>query len=151
MAHNPLNHPLRPFYRALAGLAAIALIVFGIVGATQGGELFALHGSRAFGLGVNLFSSIVLVIVGALALIGVVIGRNLDEKLDKYLGWGLLVVGSYGLATSRTDANFLGFTIGTVTFVYVIGMLLVLSGLYAKVAPVEEAGAPRQEREAAVH
>ena len=43
-------------------------------------------------------------------LLATVVGRNLDIEVDKYLGWGLLVVGSYELAVIRTDANIFGFT-----------------------------------------
>jgi hypothetical protein len=32
MAHNPVNHPLRPLYRALGALTGVYLILFGIVG-----------------------------------------------------------------------------------------------------------------------
>ena len=32
MAHFPVNHPLRPLYRTLAGLVGAYLLVFGIVG-----------------------------------------------------------------------------------------------------------------------
>ena len=32
MAHNPINHPLRPIYRGLALLAGVYLVAFGVVG-----------------------------------------------------------------------------------------------------------------------
>ena len=75
------------------------------------------------------------------------IGRNLDVEADKYLGWGLLVAGTYEIAFSRTDANVLGFSISTVVVTYIVGLVLILAGLYSKVAPAAEAGAPRQVRE----
>jgi len=59
----------------------------------------------------------------------------------------VLAVASYALATARTDANFFGFTISTVVVDYLVGLVLVLAGLYIKSAPRTEAGAPRQVRE----
>lgn len=149
MAHNPVNHPLRPLYRALGALAGAYLVLFGIVGliVTSGYGLFGQPDERVLGQGTNLFWSIVSLILGAIVLIATVIGRNLDVEVDKYIGWGLLVVGSYELAASRTDANFLKFSISTVVVTYLVGLVLILAGLYSKTAPPENTGAPRQVRE----
>jgi uncharacterized protein DUF4383 len=149
MAHNPVNHPLRPLYRALSALAGAYLVLFGVVGliVTPGNGLFGESDDRVLGQGANLFWSIVSLILGAIVLIAVVIDRNLDVEVFKYLGWGLLVVGSYELAANRTDANFLKFSISTVIVTYLIGLVLILASLYVKTAPPEEASEPRQVRE----
>jgi hypothetical protein len=149
MAHFPVNHPLRPIYRAIGALIGIYLVLFGIVGliVTGGDGLFGTAGHRVLGQGTNLFWAIVALVVGAVILITTALGRNLDSETDKYVGWGLLVVGSYGLATARTDANFFDFSIATVVVIYLIGLLLIMTGLYSKVAPLSESGAPRQVRE----
>ena len=149
MAHNPVNHPLRPLYRALAGLAGVYLIVFGVVGliVTSGHGLFGQPDDRVLGQGSSLFWSIASIVIGAVVLLVTVIGRNVDTEAHKYLGYGLMVIGSYELAVSRTDANFLKFTISTVVVTYLVGLVLLLAHLYGKVAPQSEAGAPRQERE----
>jgi len=142
MAHTPVNHPLRPLYRALAALAGAYLVVFGIVGliVTPGNGLFGQPDDRVLGQGANLFWCIVSLILGAVVLVVTVLGRNLDTEVNKYIGWGLLVVGTYELAVSRTDANFLKFTISTVVVTYLIGLVLILSSLYTK------AGTPEEER-----
>jgi Domain of unknown function (DUF4383) len=147
--HNPVNHPLRPLYRALAALAGAYLIVFGVVGliVTPGNGLFGQPDDRVLGQGANLFWSIVSLIVGAVVVVVAVLGRNLDTEVNKFIGWGLLVIGTYELAVSRTDANFLKFTIATVVVPSLVGLALILSSLYTKVAPPSEAGAPRQVRE----
>ncbi|GAA2505430.1 DUF4383 domain-containing protein [Winogradskya humida] len=149
MAHTPVNHPLRPIYRALGALAGLYLVVFGIVGVivTAGDGLFGTSGDRVLGQGTNLFWAIVSVLVGAIVLIATVIGRNSDVEVDKYFGWGLLVVGSYSLAASRTDANFLDWSIATVVVTYLIGTILITVSLYSKVAAPSQTGAPRQVRE----
>jgi Domain of unknown function (DUF4383) len=149
MAHNPVNHPLRPLYRALSALCGIYLVLFGIVGivVTGGNGLFGQPDDLVLGQGANLFWSIVSLIVGAIVVAAVAIGRNLDVEVDKYVGWGLLVVGTYELATSRTDANFLKFTIATVVVTYLIGLVLITAGLYSTTATAQEASAPRHVRE----
>jgi len=149
MAHTPVNHPLRPLYRTLAVLAGAYLIVFGVVGliVASGNGLFGRPDDRVLGQGANLFWSIVALIIGAVVVVVTVIGRNLDTEVNKFIGWGLLVLGTYELAVSRTDANFLKFTIATVIATYLVGLILILASQYTKVAPPSEAGAPRQERE----
>ncbi|GAA0513724.1 hypothetical protein Ade02nite_48780 [Paractinoplanes deccanensis] len=149
MAHTPVNHPLRPLYRALGLLAGAYLVVFAIVGFIQtSGESFTGdNGERVLGQGSNLLWSILSLILGAIVLGASVIGRNLDVEADKYVGWTLLVIGSYELATNRTDANFFGFTMSTVVVTYLVGLVLITAGLYSKVAAPSKAGAPRQVRE----
>jgi Domain of unknown function (DUF4383) len=149
MAHNPVNHPLRPIYRALGFLAGAYLVVFGIVGLiqTSGHDFTGKTGVRVLGQEGNLLWSIIALILGAIVVIATVIGRNADAEADRLLGWGLLVVGSYGLATARTDADFLGFSVSTVVVTYLVGLMLILTSLYSKVAPAAETGAPRQVRE----
>jgi hypothetical protein len=152
MAHNPVNHPLRPLYRALGALSGVWLILFGIVGliVNAGDDFFALHPEHVLGLGANMFASVLSLITGVTVVIATALGRNLDTEAYKYLGWGILAVGSYGLAAIRTDANFLGFTVGTVVTEYLVGLILVLAGLYIKSAPTSAEGAPRQVREGRV-
>jgi hypothetical protein len=149
MAHNPVNHPLRPMYRVVGFIAGAYLVVFGIVGLiqTSGENITGSTGVRVLGQETNLLWSIIALAAGAIVLITTAIGRNLDTEADKYLGWGLLVAGSYELAFSRTDANVFGFSIATVVVTYIVGLVLITAGLYSKVAPSSQAGAPRQVRE----
>jgi hypothetical protein len=141
MAHNPINHPLRPLYRLLAILAAAYLIVFGVVG------LIVTSGSGVLGQGANMLWAIVALVIGAVVLLATLAPRNIGNQVQWLLGWTLLVIGTYELATSRTDANFLKFTIATVIVTYIVGLALVLAGLYTKVGEPEHAAAPRQVRE----
>jgi hypothetical protein len=152
MAHTPVNHPLRPLYRVLSFLAGAYLVVYGIVGliTTSGDKALGIAPHRILGEGGNVTWSIVSLILGAIVLAGTVIGRNLDMAIDKYLGWALLVVGAYGVATGRTDANFLGFTVSTVVVTWLTGLVLILSSLYLTVAPEHRTGETREERESQV-
>jgi hypothetical protein len=149
MGHNPVNHPLRPVYRALGGFTGLYFVVFGVVGLIQtaGDGLFSSDAGRVLGQGSNLAWSIVSVVLGAVILIATVVGRNLDVAVDKYAGWGLLVVGTFSLAVIRTDVNVFNFTISTVVVTYLAGLVLIMVSYYSKVVAPEDAGAPRQVRE----
>ena len=149
MAHNPLNHPLRPVYRAISGIVGLYFIVFGVVGVivTGGDGLFARDTERVLGQGANLFWSIVSIIIGLVVLATTVLGRNLDAAAGTYLGWALLVIGTFSMAVLRTDVNFLQFTISTVIVTYIAGLLLILAGLYTKVGPEEHAKEPQRARQ----
>ena len=149
MGHNPVNHPLRPIYRALGALTGAYLVLFGIFGAivTADKGLFGKGEDRVLGQETNLFWSITCVLIGVILLIATVLGRNSDTLINRYFGWGLLVLGCYELAVIRTDANFLNFSVSTVIVTYIVGLLLVMAAYYANVAPSEQTGAPRQARE----
>ena len=137
MAHTPINHPLRPLYRALSALVGIYLILFGVVGFIVG----AGAGDRVVGQGANLLWSIVSLVIGVVVLVATVVGRNLDVKVNQYVGWGLVVIGTYELALNRTDANFLRFTVSTVILTYICALILILASLYGKVGTEEDARA----------
>lgn len=149
MAHNPVNHPLRPMYRALGFLAGAYLVVFGIVGLiqTSGKSFTGNTGVRVLGQQSNLLWSIIALALGAVVVLTTAAGRNLDTQADKFIGWALLVIGSYELATSRTDATFFGFSIATVVVTYLVGLILITVSLYSKVAPTTQSGTPRQMSE----
>jgi len=152
MAHNPVNHPLRPLYRVVGFLAGAYLVVFGIVGLiqTSGEEFTGANDKTVLGQATSPLLSIIMLAVGVLVLLATAIGRNVDTAVDKYFGWGLLVLGTYGLAFSRTDANIFGQDIHTVVVTYIVGLALITVSLYSKVAPAAQAGAPRQVREGRV-
>ncbi|MEV0897957.1 DUF4383 domain-containing protein [Actinoplanes sp. NPDC049802] len=149
MAHTPVNHPLRPIYRIVGFVTGAYLVAFGIIGFIgTSGEEFTGPGVRVLGQGSNMLWSTISLALGALVLLGTAIGRNIDVAIDQYLGWGLLVLGTYELMMLRTDdLNIFGFTMSTVIVTYLVGLLLILVSLYSKSAPPSQVGAPRQVRE----
>ncbi|BEL11291.1 hypothetical protein Q0Z83_094820 [Actinoplanes sichuanensis] len=149
MAHTPVNHPLRPIYRIVGFVVGAYLVAFGIIGfISTSSEAFTGPGVRALGQGSNVLWSIISLALGALVILATVVGRNIDAAVDQYLGWALLVLGSYSLCVLRTDeVNFFGFTMSTVIVTYLAGLLLITVSLYSKTAPQSQTGAPRQVRE----
>jgi hypothetical protein len=135
-SHMPVNHPLRPIYRIVGGLSGLYMIVFGVLGAiSTGGEPpLGIGVGETLGQGTNLANSLLSIVIGALVVLGTVIGRNADTLAFTYLGWGMLVIGMLFLAVIRTDANVLNHSITTTIVWFVVGTLLVTAGLYSRTA-----------------
>jgi hypothetical protein len=149
MAHTPVNHPLRPVYRALGALTGLYLVIFGVVGliTTGGNGLFAVDNGSALGQGTNLAWSLVAIVLGAAVLGASVLGRNIDVAVNTYVGWTLLVVGTAMLCLLRTEINIFNFSVATVIVTYLLGLVLIQAGMYSKVVPQEQAGTPRPVQE----
>jgi hypothetical protein len=138
LAHIPVNHHLRPLYRALAGLCGLYLVAVGIYGIveTSGLDLFARDDlPEVLGQQMNPFSAGMLLVFG-IAVLGVtVLGRNIDHFGNFWIGQILVVAAVLSMALLRTDGNLLGFNMTTVIVCMVVGMLVWLSSLYAKIGP----------------
>ncbi|MEV4758098.1 DUF4383 domain-containing protein [Micromonospora sp. NPDC049559] len=148
MAHNPVNHPARPVYRAIGGLTGIYLVIFGVLGVLQtgDGELFAQDDKLVLGQGVNLAGSALSIALGAIVLIGVLIGRNVDVAINKWFGYLFQAIGLGSLALLRTDANYLDYSLATCVVMMLLGLVLLMAGMYGKVGTDEEAKAWRDAR-----
>lgn len=138
--HLPINHRLARFYRFLTVLAAIFLIVFGIVGLTQtwGEPLFGRTDVMALGLRTNPAFSLLSIAVGVIVLLGAIIGRNVAHYLNLFGGCVFWVAGLVMLVLLNTKANFLNFEVATCVVSFLIGTLLVLASLYGKSGTAEE-------------
>jgi hypothetical protein len=140
MAHIPVNHHLRPLYRTVAGLTGLYVLVFGIAGAVEsaGSDLFDRGDITALGLRTNMAFSILSIVSGAVLLGGLLFGRNIDQFVNYWGGFLFLIVPTAMLLLLRTDGNILNFSITTVVVSYVIGMVLLASGLYGKIGSEED-------------
>jgi uncharacterized protein DUF4383 len=138
-SHIPVNHHLRPLYRTLAGLCGLYVLVFGIVGAVQTNDRgwFAREGVWVLGLRTNLAFSVLSVVVGALVLLGLLIGRNVDRTLNVLAGVTFLLAGMAMLVLLRTSANVLNFSVATCVVSFVIGLVVGTAGLYSTVGSVQ--------------
>jgi hypothetical protein len=141
MSHFPVNHPLRPFYRVLATFAGLYVLAFGVVGIAQGsGSPFFDRGElTVLGLRTNLAFAVASVVAGAVILLAIFVGRNLDYAVNMWGGVAFMVAGTAGLALLETDLNVLNFSMATVIVSFVIGMLLFTAGLYGRSASVKTA------------
>jgi hypothetical protein len=152
MVHIPVNHPLRPIYRFLAGLAGLYVLVFGIVGLarTWGTGFFGRPPVYALGLRTNVAFSLLSIIVGLIVLGGTIYGRNLAHYINLGGGVVFLLAGMAMLTVLRTSANLLNFTVSTCIVSFVIGLVMFTAGLYGKVAPRRVAQAEEHFRQGGV-
>jgi len=148
MAHTPVNHPARPVYRAIGGLVGLYFVLFGVIGliASAGNDVLAQDDTKALGQGTNLGFSLLSIVLGAVILLGVVIGRNLDVAINQWLSYALMVLGLAELAFVQTDANIFNFSIMTVVVVLTLAMVLLMAGMYGKVGTDEEKEAWQKAR-----
>jgi len=136
MSHMPVNHPLRPFYRVLAALSGVYVLVFGLVGAamTAGQDFFARSDTSALGLRTNLAFSLLSIVAGIVVIGAVVIGRNVDRAVNVWGGLAFLTVGTVMLLLLDSDLNALNFSMATVIVSFLVGMILFSAGLYGRTA-----------------
>lgn len=148
MAHTPVNHPARPVYRAIGGLVGLYFVVFGVLGiiASAGNDVLAQDDTTVLGQGANLGFSLLSIALGALILLGVVIGRNLDATINQRLAYVLLVLGLVELAILRTEANIFNFSIMTDIVILILSLVLLLAGMYGKVGTDDEHEAWQKSR-----
>lgn len=141
MSHFPVNHRLRPFYRGLAFLAGVYLLLFGIIGAikTAGDPFFDRGDVTVLGLKTNPAFAILSIVAGAIVLIGAIYGRNIDHFINMYAGGVFMAVGVFGLLIVRSDLNKLNFTVATCVVSSLLGTVLLIAGLYGKVGSPEQA------------
>jgi hypothetical protein len=135
MSHFPVNHRLRPFYRGLAALIGLYLVVFGVVGAirTWGDPFFERGGGvTALGLRTNTAFSLLSIVVGAVVLIGTLYGRNIDHFVNMAAGVVFMFTGVFGLLIVRSELNILNFTVATCVVSSLLGTALLTAGLYGK-------------------
>jgi hypothetical protein len=149
MSHIPVNHPMRTFYRFLAALAGLYVLIFGIVASakTQGTAAFSQdHLSWALGLRSNLGFAMISIVVGAIILVSSVIGRNLDHFINMVAGVFFMSAGILMMVLMETDANFLGFSMANCIASFIIGTVLLAAGLYGKTGTPEAAVAEELAR-----
>jgi hypothetical protein len=139
MAHFPLNHPLRPLYRTLAGLTGTYILIFGSVSLTKtvGETLFARESNWALGLRTNLAFAIISVIWGLIVLVANLIGGNVGHYTNLAGAVVFMVTGIYMVAFMQTPANFLNFSVSTAILSLIFGLVLLLAGMYDKTGTPE--------------
>ncbi|RFU86187.1 DUF4383 domain-containing protein [Streptomyces triticagri] len=131
--HLPVDHRLSKVYRIGAGLTGLLLLAFGILGLINRIGFFDTGGDSVAGLNTNGALSVLSICVGLLLFAGMVIGGNFASTLNMVLGIAFILSGFVNLALLETGLNFLAFRIQNVLFSFVVGVLLMLFGMYGRV------------------
>jgi hypothetical protein len=151
-SHFPVNHRTRGFWRTLAVLAGLYVVLLGIVGLTRtsGMDTFATHGRRVLGLTVNPGFSYLNIVVGAIIVIATIVGRNIDVPVNLVLSFVFNLAGMFSLAFLRTDLNFFAFSVTNCIVSFVVGTILFLASMYGRTrrnapARLQQPGQPPAE------
>ncbi|MGI5352219.1 DUF4383 domain-containing protein [Streptomyces sp. CA-250714] len=131
--HMPVHHKLSRIYRVGAGLVGMILTAFGILGLTDNIGFFDIGGDRVAGLNTNGALSVLSIVVGLLLFAGMVRGGNFASGLNITLGGLFLLSGFVNLALLETRFNVLAFELQNVLFSFVVGLLLLVFGMYGRV------------------
>jgi hypothetical protein len=134
MAHLPVNHPAQPLYRTFSGLIGLYLLVFGISGLvrTWGLPFFDRGANWVLGLQTNPVFSLLSIVAGAVILGGALYGRNVDHFINLWGSTVFIVAGLFMMALLNTGANLLNFAMTNTIVSFLIGLALLLAGLYGK-------------------
>jgi hypothetical protein len=132
--HLPVDHRLSRVYRFGAGLVGLVLVVFGILGLLDHVGFFSAQGDKVAGLSTNGALSVISVVVGLLLFVGMLIGGNLASTLNMVLGAVFVLSGFVNLALLDTPRNFLAFRMQNVLFSFVVGLVLMVFGMYGRVS-----------------
>ncbi|MET7643006.1 DUF4383 domain-containing protein [Streptomyces sp. NPDC005426] len=130
----PVDHRLSRVYRVGAGLMGLVLLAFGILGLTHHIGFFDTGGDTVAGLSTNGTLSVLSICVGLLLFVGMVIGGNFASTLNMVLGIAFILSGFVNLALLDSGLNFLAFEIQNVLFSFVVGVLLMMFGMYGRVS-----------------
>ncbi|MDQ6874655.1 MAG: DUF4383 domain-containing protein [Actinomycetota bacterium] len=136
----PLDSPLNAVYRSGGAFGGVVLLVFGVLGFIRGLPFFTTHGEKVIGLYSNGLLSALSVLFGLVLLGAAVIGGNVAASVNAGGGVLLLFSGLANLALIRTDANFLAFRMNNIFFSFVLGLILLVCGLYGRVGTGDPAG-----------
>ncbi|MCX4732282.1 DUF4383 domain-containing protein [Streptomyces sp. NBC_01363] len=132
--HLPVDHRLTRVYRVGAGMMGLVLLAFGILGLIDKIGFFNTGGATVAGLNTNGALSVLSICVGLLLFIGMVIGGNFASTLNMILGIVFILSGFVNLALLETAYNFLAFHIQNVLFSFVVGLMLMVFGMYGRVS-----------------
>ncbi len=138
--HLPLDSSLNAVYRAGGFICGAILLVFGVAGFLTGLEFFTIHGEKVLGLYSNGLLSLISVVFGLVLIGAAVMAGNVAATTNTVVGCVLLGSGLINLALIRTDANFLAFRISNIVFSFVVGLILLICGLYGRVSTGDPTG-----------
>lgn len=130
----PVDHRLSTVYRVGAGVIGTGLVVFGVLGLVRRLGVFTTEDSSVLGLNTNGALSLVSIFFGVVLFSGALRGGNFASTLNIAVGTLFLVSGFINLAVLETGLNILNFRIQNVLFSFVAGLLLLVFGMYGRVA-----------------
>lgn len=131
----PLAHRLARIYRFGGAFMGLVLITFGILGFTGNVGFFSTTGRQVAGLSTNGALSLISLVVGSILIVGAFIGPNFASMLNTVVGALFVVSGFVNLGLMGTPSiNYLSFRMSNVIFSFVVGLMIMIFGMYGRVS-----------------
>ena len=130
----PTDKRLSRVYQVGAGLVGLGLVVFGLLGVFSSIGYWSRGDDTVLGLHTDKALSWLSILVGLILFTGMVKGGNFASNLNLVIGLLFVLSGFVNLAIIRTPLNFLNFRIANVIFSFIVGLLLLVFGMYGRVS-----------------
>jgi len=131
----PVDHRLGRIYRFGGAFMGLVLIAFGVLGFTDNVGFFSTTGREVAGMSTNGALSLISLVVGAILIIGAFIGPNFASSLNTVVGALFVISGFVNLGLMGTPSiNYLSFRMSNVIFSFVVGLLIMMFGMYGRVS-----------------
>ncbi|MGF1431273.1 DUF308 domain-containing protein [Kitasatospora sp. LaBMicrA B282] len=130
----PVDHRLAQVYRYGAGLGGLLLLIWGCFGVAGSPGFVSTHGKHVAGMSTNGALGVLSIIVGAILMIGAVVGGNFASWLNMIVGAVFFVAGFVGLIALQRGWNYLNFRMVNVLFSFVFGLVIATFGMYGRVS-----------------
>jgi hypothetical protein len=122
--------PIARVRRAGAIVIGLCLLIFGVAVLVANPGFFAVHGPEVLGMTGNGLLGVLSVVVGLILIGAGLRGGRLATLATTVFGVLFVLSGIINLSALNTSANKLAFTASNVWFSLVVGIVLVLIGLY---------------------
>ena len=130
----PGPHPIHTFHRLSMGAIGCFLLTFGTVGLTRGLNFLSPHGEMVMGLSTNGLLATVSVAVAAVLLAAAAKGGPTASGVGIVLGVLFVISGFGNLLVTGTSMNMLAFGLSNVIFSLAVGLVLLFTGAYGRIA-----------------
>jgi hypothetical protein len=138
----PGPHPVHTVHRVGAAVIGGFLLLFGVLGLSQGLAMLAPAGSPVMGLTTNGLLSTVSVVVGVVLVGAAVRGGPTASTVSLVVATGFLVSGLVNVFLLTSPMNMLAFTLPNVLFSFAVGGVLVILAAYGRISGGLPPGSP---------
>jgi hypothetical protein len=126
------NHPIFLVHRIGAAVVALILWAFAILGFLSGTGFVTTRGAHALGMTGNGLLSTISVVVGVALAVAAVLGGPIASTVCVVIGGLFVLSGLLNLIVLDGPHNILAFTMPNVVFSLVIGLILLVIGLFGR-------------------
>ena len=130
----PIDARVYTVQRIGAAAVALALLVFGLLGATSGVPFLDTEGEHLLGMSSNGLLSALSIVVAVVLVAAVLRGPRTASTAMIVLGVLFLLSALVNMAVLQTSLNLLAFRFGNVVFSVVVGLLLLTLGAYGRIS-----------------